>query len=201
MKTTHALLFVAVLILPASTLWSDDDDTPTPRQSHEDYLRENYLKTEHMVPMRDGVRLFTIVYAPRDDTQEYPVMLFPDALFNRSVVRGGPFPIAPRTYGGVRPGRIHLRLPGRTREVPLGGGVRGDQAAGPGSTGIGRGGREHGQLRHHRMGPGPSAQRQRQGRPVGHLVPGLADRHGHGGPPPRPGGVVPTGVAFGHVHR
>ena len=50
--------------------------TSTLDQSHEDYLRENYVKTEHMVPMRDGVRLYTIVYAPADRSREYPVMLF-----------------------------------------------------------------------------------------------------------------------------
>ena len=76
MKTTHALLSAAVLLLPASAPWSADDGTRTPQQSHEDYLPENYVKTEHMVPMRDGVRLYTIVYAPKDDTKEYPVMLF-----------------------------------------------------------------------------------------------------------------------------
>ncbi len=76
MKTIHALLSAAVLLLPTSALWSADDDTRTPQQSHEDYLRESYVKTEHMVPMRDGVRLYTIVYAPKDDTEEYPVMLF-----------------------------------------------------------------------------------------------------------------------------
>ena len=76
MKTTHALLSAAVLLLPASAPWSAADGPRTPQQSHEDYLRENYVKTEHMVPMRDGVRLYTLVYTPRDDTKEYPVMLF-----------------------------------------------------------------------------------------------------------------------------
>ena len=76
MKTTHALLSAAVLLLSTSALWSADDGTRTPQQSHEDYLRESYVKTEHMVPMRDGARLYTIVYAPKDDTEEYPVMLF-----------------------------------------------------------------------------------------------------------------------------
>ena len=50
--------------------------TRTPQQSHEDFLRETYDKTEHMVPMRDGVRLYTIVYTPKDRTREYPIMLF-----------------------------------------------------------------------------------------------------------------------------
>jgi uncharacterized protein len=38
-------------------------------------LRATYTKTEHRVPMRDGVKLFTIVYAPKDQSQTYPIML------------------------------------------------------------------------------------------------------------------------------
>jgi uncharacterized protein len=39
------------------------------------YLRANYTKYEYRVPMRDGVRLFTSVYAPKDDSQRYPILL------------------------------------------------------------------------------------------------------------------------------
>ena len=38
-------------------------------------IRASYTKTEHMIPMRDGVKLFTIVYAPKDQSQTYPFML------------------------------------------------------------------------------------------------------------------------------
>ncbi len=38
-------------------------------------VRANYSKHEYMVPMRDGTRLFTAVYVPKDTTQKYPVML------------------------------------------------------------------------------------------------------------------------------
>ena len=43
---------------------------------HETWVRENYVKSEHMVPMRDGVRLFTLIYAPRDDSKDYPILLY-----------------------------------------------------------------------------------------------------------------------------
>ena len=36
---------------------------------------ENYTKYEHLVPMRDGVRLFTRVYVPKDNSQEWPILL------------------------------------------------------------------------------------------------------------------------------
>ena len=38
--------------------------------------REHYDKAEYMVPMRDGVELYTIVYAPKDTSRRYPIMLF-----------------------------------------------------------------------------------------------------------------------------
>jgi len=39
-------------------------------------VRASYEKRDTMVPMRDGVKLFTIVYAPRDTTRTYPILLF-----------------------------------------------------------------------------------------------------------------------------
>jgi putative CocE/NonD family hydrolase len=39
-------------------------------------VRANYDKHEYMVPMRDGTRLFTIVYTPTDQSQQYPVLLY-----------------------------------------------------------------------------------------------------------------------------
>jgi len=39
-------------------------------------VRENYDKAEYLVPMRDGIKLFTIVYAPKDTSQKYPILLY-----------------------------------------------------------------------------------------------------------------------------
>lgn len=39
------------------------------------FIRANYTKSEHLVPMRDGVRLFTAVYVPNDLEGTWPVML------------------------------------------------------------------------------------------------------------------------------
>src|SRR5207237_7204572 len=36
---------------------------------------ENYTKYEHLIPMRDGVRLFTRVYGPKDNSQAWPIIL------------------------------------------------------------------------------------------------------------------------------
>ena len=32
------------------------------------YVRAHYTKYEYRIPMRDGVKLFTAVYAPKDDS-------------------------------------------------------------------------------------------------------------------------------------
>ena len=46
------------------------------QEDHAAYVRENYTKYEHSIPMRDGVRLFTAVYVPNDQTQKYPILMF-----------------------------------------------------------------------------------------------------------------------------
>jgi uncharacterized protein len=40
-----------------------------------DYVRANYTKYEFQIPMRDGVKLFTSVYVPKDRSQKYPVLM------------------------------------------------------------------------------------------------------------------------------
>lgn len=39
------------------------------------WLAENYTKYEYQIPMRDGVRLFTRVYVPKDDARPWPILL------------------------------------------------------------------------------------------------------------------------------
>ena len=39
------------------------------------YIRENYKKREVMIPMRDGVKLFTSIYYPEKDSEKYPILL------------------------------------------------------------------------------------------------------------------------------
>ncbi|MFB3855151.1 MAG: CocE/NonD family hydrolase [Vicinamibacterales bacterium] len=64
-------LSVAVLLAflagPASLAAGDGQDRS--------YIRNHYTKYEHLVPMRDGVRLFTSVYVPKDKSKTYPIIL------------------------------------------------------------------------------------------------------------------------------
>lgn len=40
-----------------------------------DYIRANYTKFEYQIPMRDGTKLFTAVYSPKDKSTDYPMMM------------------------------------------------------------------------------------------------------------------------------
>ncbi len=39
------------------------------------WIRDNYIKKEIYIPMRDGVKLFTSVYMPKDATESHPILM------------------------------------------------------------------------------------------------------------------------------
>ncbi|MDB5109021.1 MAG: X-Pro dipeptidyl-peptidase, partial [Mucilaginibacter sp.] len=39
------------------------------------YIKANYFKYEYQIPMRDGIKLFTSVYVPKDQSKKYPFMM------------------------------------------------------------------------------------------------------------------------------
>lgn len=78
--------------------------TAQPSQApSENYIREHYTKREVMIPMRDGVRLFTSIYTPKDLSKQYPIIMrrtpyscapygvgeFPNTFQNMHLVRAG----------------------------------------------------------------------------------------------------------------
>jgi predicted acyl esterase len=46
-----------------------------PDAAKEDYVKAHYTKYEYRSPMRDGKRLFTSVYVPKDSAQPYPILM------------------------------------------------------------------------------------------------------------------------------
>ena len=73
MLTRRAIPSTAFLLL-LTTASSAQPPAPVNR----DFVRENYTKFEYRVAMRDGVKLFTSVYIPKDsvsDGKTYPIML------------------------------------------------------------------------------------------------------------------------------
>jgi putative CocE/NonD family hydrolase len=45
------------------------------QSADEDYVKAHYTKYEYRIPMRDGKKLFTSVYVPKDDSQPHPIMM------------------------------------------------------------------------------------------------------------------------------
>ena len=39
------------------------------------FIADNYTKIERMIPMRDGVKLFTSIYIPKDTNEKYPFLM------------------------------------------------------------------------------------------------------------------------------
>ena len=59
------LLILTVCI--SSALFAQKEDSA--------WFVNNYYKIERMVPMRDGVRLFTSFYIPKDSAEKHPILL------------------------------------------------------------------------------------------------------------------------------
>src|SRR5437588_1105082 len=63
------------------------------------YIREHFTKQQAQIPMRDGVRLFTNIYAPKDTSHRYPIVMM------RTPYGVGPYE-KDRLPGGLGPNRL-----------------------------------------------------------------------------------------------
>jgi uncharacterized protein len=85
-KILPLLVFVAAGLLPKAQSMSEDST----------WVRDNYIKIERMIPARDGAKLFTAIYMPKDSSVKHPI------LFNRTPYSCFPYgedKISPRLYG------------------------------------------------------------------------------------------------------
>jgi len=66
---------VSLLLLTAALrLFAQPSPADRARQQAE-YTRSHYTKFDFRIPMRDGVKLFTSVYVPKDSSQQYPILM------------------------------------------------------------------------------------------------------------------------------
>jgi predicted acyl esterase len=74
-------LFLAIVVVDASVMGQraarGQVDARVQVDPRADFIRANYSKTELRIPMRDGVKLFTVVYVPNDPSPQasYPILL------------------------------------------------------------------------------------------------------------------------------
>jgi putative CocE/NonD family hydrolase len=70
-----SLAAVVLFIVLSSLAAFAQTQLTTQQQELADYIKNNYTKREVMIPVRDGVKLFTSIYEPKDTSQKYPILL------------------------------------------------------------------------------------------------------------------------------
>jgi len=70
MKAGHLLL--GLVLMWSRTLGFAADG---PADTTSAWLAEHYTKFEYRIPMRDGARLFTRAFVPKDDSEKWPILL------------------------------------------------------------------------------------------------------------------------------
>ncbi|MBB4634396.1 CocE/NonD family hydrolase [Longimicrobium terrae] len=122
----HATRFRLAVVLAATAALLAAHPTLAAQAGDDDaesaFIAEHYVKREERIPMRDGARLFTAVYVPKDASAErrYPILL------QRTPFPAGPYgPAAhPRTLGPspfmLRDGYIYVMQEVRGRYLSEG---------------------------------------------------------------------------------
>jgi uncharacterized protein len=59
-------ILINVLALPLTNIYAQEDK----------FLEDNYSKNEYQIEMRDGVKLFTSVFSPKDTSEKYPIIIW-----------------------------------------------------------------------------------------------------------------------------
>jgi putative CocE/NonD family hydrolase len=112
LEEAAAMLLLALALVSASPL------VPFEVKTDEDFVRalkEHYTKREHMIPMRDGVKLYTHVWTPKrtpaDPARTWPIILVrtPYGIAPYGV-ENVPDAKDPRVLGRMLPSREMLRL-------------------------------------------------------------------------------------------
>jgi putative CocE/NonD family hydrolase len=49
--------------------------TATAQETDSAYVRSHYTKIERLIPMRDGIKLFTAIYIPKDQSKKHPFLM------------------------------------------------------------------------------------------------------------------------------
>jgi len=69
-KLSKALLLVSLI-----TILFSCSKTSSEEKEKNTYVKDHYTKTETYITMRDSVKLFTTIYAPKDTSKKYPILL------------------------------------------------------------------------------------------------------------------------------
>ncbi len=69
MMNYRGISFIIILLFTVQTVY--------PQAENQDsvWFRNNYYKIEKSIPMRDGIKLFTSIYVPKDSTEKHPILI------------------------------------------------------------------------------------------------------------------------------
>ena len=59
-------IFIPILILISYT---------SNAQIKPGFVKEHFTKIDTMITMRDGIKLYTVIYVPKDNTEKYPFLM------------------------------------------------------------------------------------------------------------------------------
>ena len=71
----HGLRFLVLFGVAICSSSAFSQSPTADPQTTESYIRLHYTKHEYMVPMRDGVKLMTSVFVPKDTGRAYPILM------------------------------------------------------------------------------------------------------------------------------
>jgi uncharacterized protein len=71
MKSTAFIAWLVLVWTPATHALARAQSANMPTN----FVHLHYTKQDYRIPMRDGVKLFTSVYAPKDNSRPYPILL------------------------------------------------------------------------------------------------------------------------------
>lgn len=74
-KKSLLLLLLVFLAVNCKDAKSSKLNTETTSEEKNTYVKDNYAKQEVMITMRDGIKLHTTIYTPKDTSKTYPMLL------------------------------------------------------------------------------------------------------------------------------
>src|SRR5205807_3742310 len=78
-------IIVVFFVLGVSASFAQPGQMTQQQRELADYIKSHYTKSEVMIPMRDGVKLFVCIYEPKDKKLKVPIM------FDRTPYSVGPY--------------------------------------------------------------------------------------------------------------
>ncbi len=70
------------------------------RGQSSNFVKDNYTKWDRQITMRDGVKLYTVIYMPKDNSQKYPILM------ERTPYSAGPYGETNYTTNGPGPSQL-----------------------------------------------------------------------------------------------